>query len=84
MVARPAVLCDGPRAVAPAFTIARYPFDRSQADPPAEHESEIFGRGTTGQAISGSARQAESVPNDHRVVRLGRCQVRFTLASALQ
>jgi hypothetical protein len=32
VVARPAVLCGGPRAVAPAFTIARYRFDRPQAD----------------------------------------------------
>jgi len=32
-------------------------------DPPAEHESEIFGRGTTGQATSGRARPVESVPN---------------------
>ena len=32
MVARPAVLCDGPRAVAPTFTIDRCRFDRPQAD----------------------------------------------------
>ncbi len=33
MVARPAVLCGSPKAVAPAFTIARYRFDGPQADP---------------------------------------------------